>query len=438
MPGTTYLDPPEKEAPMKTFSLALPLAVAAVVIAPSAFAQYSPQTVPSMPLSTFKNNIGVTTHFEYSDGLYANYQKVIADMQAIGVMHARDSVPVPTYWASIGVPDVEAAMQSNIKFDLIASPLQNLTTNIAQIHVLTQYNAGGVESIEGYNEINNSGGLVNESQAETFQYALYQAVHADPALQGDPVLDFTGLVQHNLSQLVNFANYANIHPYPKGGQAPEATINLGFSENYVTSTTGAITEFGYYTGQDGVDGVDDESQASYLFDGIFDNALAGDYRTYIYELLDAYPNNSYGLFNYNDGEPKLSAQWLENMHTVIPLDVASSPRAVQVTEALDSNGVLTSGLPANVKQLAVTDSKGNIYLWTWNEQTIYNEQTQSSTAATYQPFLLQIPNGTYTTSYFVPDVDFAMPESPVGIYEGANYFESYYTTHPTCTIFTKM
>lgn len=415
------------------------LASAAMVAfcTPLALAQYSPQTVPSMPLWTFQNSFGVNTHFEYSDGLYANYKQVIADMQATGILHARDSVPVPGYWASIGVPDVEAAMQAGIKFDLIASPLQDLSTNMAQVHVLTQYNAAGVDTIEGYNEINNSGGLVNEGQAEAFQHSLYQAVHADASLQGVPVLDFTGLVQHNLHALVNFADYANTHPYPKGGASPEATINQNFSDNYVNTATGAITEIGYYTSQDGVDGVDDHSQAAYLLNGIFDNALAGDYRTYLYELLDAYPQNSYGLFNYSDGEPKLSGQWLENMHAVIPFDVASPQKSVQVTEALDSNGSLTAGLPSGVKQLALTDSKGNIYLWTWNEQTMYNETSRSSTASTYQPFMLQIPGGGYSVSYFMPDADFPFEMSPVGSYEGASYFESYYTDHPTCTIFTK-
>lgn len=390
-----------------------------------------------MPLATFQNSFGVNTHFEYSDGLYANYQQVIADLQATGILHARDSVPVPTYWASIGVPDVEAAMQAGIKFDLIASPLQNLATNMAQIHVLTQYNPTGVDTIEGYNEINNSGGLVNEAQAEAFQYSLYQAVHADSTLKGVPVLDFTGLVQHNLHTLSNFADYANTHPYPKGGAAPEATINQNFTSNYVNTTTGAITEIGYYTNQDGVDGVDDHTQAAYLMNSIFDNALAGDYRTYIYELLDAYSQNSYGLFSYSDGEAKTSGQWLENMHAVIPFDEASSQKSVQVTEALDTNGKLTAGLPSGVKQLALTDSKGNIYLWTWNEQTIYKESTRTSTSSTYQPFLLQIPGASYSVSYFVPDADFPFQMSSAGNYEGASYYESYYTDHPTCTIFMK-
>lgn len=416
----------------------LAVTAAAIGCVPLASAQYYPQTVPSMPLYAFQNSFGVNTHFEYGDGRYANYQKAISDLESIGVTHVRDGVPVPTYWASIGVPDVEAAMQAGIKFDLIASPLQDLSVNMSQIQVLTQYNPNGVDAVEGYNEINNSGGLVDESQAEAFQYSLYQAVHAAANLQGVPVLDFTGLVQHNLAALHNFADYANTHPYPKGGAAPEVTINQNFASNYVGTPTGAITEIGYYTGEDGVDGVSDGTQATYLFDALFDNALAGDYRTYIYELLDAYPQNSYGLFNYNDGEPKTSAQWLQNMHSVVPLDTPSAQKTVQVTEALDSDAGLIPGLPAGVKQMALTDSKGNIYLWTWDEQTIFNESTESTSEEVYQPFMVQIPGGGYSASLFLPNISVALPASPVGSYENANYFEGYYTTLPTCIIFTKL
>lgn len=422
---------------MKALHL-LAIAAAATTCMPLASAQYYPQAVPSLPLYNFQNSFGVNTHFEYSDGLYANYEKVIADLASIGVTHVRDGVPVPTYWASIGVPDVEAAMRAGIKFDLIASPLQNLSINMTQIQVLTQYNPTGVDAIEGYNEINNSGGTINESQAESFQYSLYEAVHAAPNLQGVPVLDFTGLVQHNLAALHNFADYANTHPYPKGGSAPEATINQNFASNYVNTTTGAITEIGYYTGQDGVDGVNDSTQATYLFDAIFDNALAGDYRTYVYELLDAYPQNSYGLFNYSDGEPKASGQWLQNMHNVIPFDTPSAQTPIQVTEALDNDGTLTPGLPFSVKQLALTDSKGNIYLWTWNEQTIYSEGNETSPVEAYQPFMVQIPGGGYSASLFVPSINATFPASPVGTYDNANYFEAYYTDVPMCIIFTKL
>jgi hypothetical protein len=104
---------------------------------------------------------------------------------------------------------------------------------------------------------------------------------------------------------------------------------------------------------------------------------------------------------------------------------------------VDTNGQLTAGLPSGVKQLALTDSKGNIYLWTWNEKALYNEQTRTSTASTYQPFLLQIPGANYSVSYFVPDADFPFQMSAVGNYEGASYYQSYYTDHPTCTIFMK-
>jgi hypothetical protein len=415
-------------------------ALCSLACASVAYSQYSPQPVASMPLSQWQNSFGVNVHLEYGDGLYANINQVIADLQATGITHVRDGVPVPDYWASLGVPDVEQAMHAGIKFDLIASPLENLSVNMQQIdNLVADNNPGMVDAVEGYNEINNSGGMVNEAQAEAFQYSLYAAVHADAKLPGAGVLDFTGpSVKHNLTTMKNFADYGNTHPYPKGGAAPAATIAQNWADNYVGTTTGAVTEYGYATNQDGVDGVDETTQATYLLDGIFDNAKAGDLRTYPYELLDAYAGNSYGLFNFNDGSPKTSAQWLEDIHSIIPLDVPSKQTPVSVTEALvNADGSLTAGLPAGVQQLALTDSKGDIYLWTWNEQTVYNEAKNQGTQPGYQAFDLQIPGGNYTVSLFTPELDFAIPDAPVGSYNGSNYYVSYYSDMPICTIFRK-
>jgi hypothetical protein len=398
-------------------------------------------TLHSEPLSTFQNSIGVNVHMEYTDGLYANVTQVLADLKQLGITHVRDGVNVAGYSASTYVPTAEQMMQAGIKFDLIAST-QSPTCgnppaataacaeplNMASIDAFATADPGGVDAVEGLNETNNQAG-VTEAENQPMQTLLYSDVHADPKLAGVPVYDNTGLVQHNIATLKNF-DYANIHPYPQGGAPPLATFAEGWSENYVGSTTGVITEFGYYTKQDGSNGVDELSQAAYLADGIWDAALAGDYRVYPYELLDAYSGNSYGLYSNNDYEPKLSAVWLANMHSVIPTDAVSAQRAVTVFE-----GTGSAALPSSVHQLALTASNGTIYVWTWDEQNIYNPKTLTSSPEGAKPFVISIPG--YTASYFTPEAHAAVPLPTTYLVSAGTYAQSTYTNWPTCTIFTK-
>jgi hypothetical protein len=397
-------------------------------------------TLHSEPLSTFQNSIGVNVHMEYTDGLYSNVTQVLADLAQLGITHVRDGVNVPGYSAATYVATAEQMMQAGIKFDIIAStqgptcgapPAATAACaeplNMASIDAFVTAVPGGVDAVEGLNETNNQAG-VTEAENQPMQTLLYTDVHADPKLSGVPVFDNTGLVQHNIATLKNF-DYANTHPYPQGGAPPLATFAQNWSENYIGSTTGVITEFGYYTKQDGSNGVDELSQAAYLADGIWDAALAGDYRVYPYELLDAYGGNSYGLYSNNDYEPKLSAIWLANMHAVIPTDAVSAQKAVTVYEGLGN-----AALPASVHQLALTASNGTIYVWTWDEATIYNPKTLTSTPEGAKPFVISIPG--YTASYFTPEAHAAVP-LPTTFVSGGTYAQSTYTNWPTCTIFTK-
>ena len=76
----------------------------------------------------FLQSLGVNTHLEYTDGTYANYPRVIADLDFIGIHLLRDGTPAP----GGGVPyanyitALHAAALAGNHFDFIAGTALNI------------------------------------------------------------------------------------------------------------------------------------------------------------------------------------------------------------------------------------------------------------------------------------------------------------------------
>jgi hypothetical protein len=414
-----------------------------LALATPAFAQTA-ATIPSMPVSTFNHFVGANVHLEYSDGLYADYNQVIADLKYLGITRARDSYPVPIFWSSIGIPDMEAVMTAGIKFDLISSTqypscgnppaaMASCSTPIdtAQIDALLNLNPAGVASVEGLNEINNQGG-VTLPEAEAMQSALYAATKADPKLGPTiPVLDFTGLNDVAGTEPGVF-DAANIHPYPTGGTEPDATFKQNLAELYTGPIAAKyITEFGYTSLPDGASGVNEFAQADMELNGIMDAAADGYSGIYLYELLDAYADNYYGLFNFEDGGPKLVATYLHNLNAVLPVDKVSTPVSVSAIQV---------GLPATARQVAFTAANGDVYLWTWDEPQSWDVATQTYTMEALTPFYEQVEGKFSSVTEFAPGftgIEDVIPVAPAGTFNGLPFYPGLYTNTPVCLHFRK-
>lgn len=416
----------------------------------AAFAQYTAQTIPSEPLSTFQSQIGVNLHTGYTDGqgYDSDGTQILSDLQAMGISHVRDAVFVANYTSSEETPNQRLLASNKIHFSITTSPANTPQQNVSYIDQVFQgMPAGAVDAVEGFNEINNdSNPSISEAQAETAQYAMYQLVHADSNLPGAVVYDFTGGSVHNLATMHGFADYANIHPYPKPVTpaigdtympVPQPTVDQNFKDYYTGSTTGVITEFNYYTITKGHTGVDQKTQAAYIFDNWLDTALYKNVRSYIYELNDNYFGDSYGLKNYGDNSFKTSGQWFTAVHQTIPFDQPSAQKPVTVLQASVANGVFVNGLPAGVKQYATTAANGDIYLWTWNETTKYDETTNKRIDQAPIQFAVAINDGNkYGAQLITPELDFALPADSFN-YNGMTAVVSYYEDFPTCTHFIR-
>jgi hypothetical protein len=336
--------------------------------------------IRSMPLSQFQASLGVATHIEYTDGKYADVQRVLADLRYLGIMNVRDGIPNP-HWLpeGQGLAAIKLLSAHGVRFDLLSSCNSNgIEETMVQVDALAREFRGVALSVEGTNEINNEactvGGGSNEENGQAWQQKLYKAVHADPLLQNIPVLYMTGAAPK--ADLSGFADEANTHPYPSAGVQPHARLMSDFISDFPGLSAKApkqITETGYATDlSDNGNAVDEATQATLGLNIYFDAAFEGIGRAYLYQLLEAYPkpsgDTSLGLFRY-DGTPKMLAVNLHNLSVLMPEDAVSSARQVQ--------GVVT-GMPSTAYQLALTASDGSIYVFAWNEVPVWDPVRKAS------------------------------------------------------------
>ena len=416
--------------------------VTALLCAPWALrlgAQSSLPEIPSLPLASFQDSLGVNLHMEYTDGKYADVNAVLADLEYIGIHNVRDGTPQPAAWQppGQGVAALRKLGANGIHFNLVAPGDSNLSEDIRQINLLQQSSPGMVISIEGPNEINNapvhSPGLTNEQAAERFQRLLYSAVKSNALTASLPVYYFTGGAPIDLETDHGLADFANTHPYPHGGEQPFPWLEGDFRRYFTMQGNypKAITETGYYTLPQSTDwgGVDDQAQAQMILNAYFDAALQGVSRTYVYQLLDPYPdpknNNNddhFGFFHL-DNSPKVVAAAMHNLCIAFPPDKPSAQKTVRAA---------ITGLPAGTGHvLALTESNGSIAVFTWNEAPVWNEQSRSPVAVRPAPIEIRM-DGAWNVSFYSPSSSTLMPlQMSQGSYQG------YTSSWPTAFLFTK-
>ncbi len=401
-----------------------------------------------MPLALFQESLGVNLHMEYTDGKYSDADAVLRELRYVGIRTVRDNIPQPASWRppGQGIAALRMLGASGIRFDLVAPGNSDIAQDLRQVNDLLAHAPGSVLSIEGPNEINNAPihhpGVTDEAAARAFQRTLYAAARHNPQTQSLPVLYLTGDQSVDLLEDKGLADVANTHPYPHGGEQPFHWLERDFSQYFAmfAQPAGAhypkdITETGYYTLPQSSDwgGVDESTQSSLLMNTFFDAALQGVQHTYVYQLLDAYPDPSgknndahFGLFHL-DGSPKLAAWALHNFAGQFPLDPPSAQVEVKAT---------ITGLPAATGHaLALTMADGSFAVFTWNEAPIWNAATHQPIAVAPIPVEVQVPGVSpagWSVSYFQsssPDLQTA--RSSDGSYR------AYVSPFPTALIFRK-
>jgi hypothetical protein len=326
------------------------------------------QTVRAADLAA---SIGVNVHLEYTDGAYADPGATLAALKFLGVHLVRDAAPDPH---NQGQASYDVVAQAGVRFDLFVNG-GDLATAMAGLTALETRHPGAVHAIEGPNEINNHttfsfAGLTDKHGAATaYQAALYAAVKASPTLKALPVLGFT-----DYPATPGPGDMANFHSYPDGRGAPGARLAQDADEARAVAPGKPIvdTEFGYYT-QPMRGALSPRGQARLILAGLLDNTLQGVRETYLYQLLDAYPDpraqdseKHYGLFDIKD-RPKASAQMLRRL-----MDLLHDKAPDAHTFALRPEGLAIQGLPATARTLVIEKANGETLIAIWDETPVWD------------------------------------------------------------------
>jgi hypothetical protein len=180
--------------------------------------------IPGQRAADFLGTLGVATHIPYTDSQYDDADRIVADLNYLGVHKVRDGAPLP---------DLDAVWRGH--YDTVANAGNQfvLLTNasspgavVTAAHDLEARHPGAVIGIEGPNEVNNwpvtYNGQTGTAGAQAFQQALYTAVKADALLKAKPVLGFTDYPEH-----AGKSDWNNIHPYEREGDGPYQVIADG-------------------------------------------------------------------------------------------------------------------------------------------------------------------------------------------------------------------
>ncbi len=342
--------------------------------------------------ANFDTFLGVGVHLGGTQGPYGNATAVIQDLSYVGARHVRDSAGgllsgsnINGQWDPRAYDKLAAFNQAGIRFDIIMGP--NMAGDLPKLEPYAQ----SIESLEGPNEPEytkyNYKGLVGTPAAEQIQKDLYGAAKNDPALGGLPVLNIAfarASSTTNEGQLANYADFNNVHSYFTHGQSPRLKLDADLrgtvdtpGKPYIVTETGYPSDApGGPNGQFNAGGhnmVDEDVQAKYLLDDVFDAFDLHVQRVYVYELFDEKPEpqdtdqeQHFGLFRA-DGSPKPAAVALHNAMTILHGD----PDAAPVPFPYSIQASPASGLTCNLYSLLLTRKTGVYDIVVWPEPTLW-------------------------------------------------------------------
>ena len=394
----------------QTLRLARWMACAALIALSAWSLSASPAQANPRRVADFTASLGVNTHI--GSDPYGKPDQIASMLAYLGMANVRQSSPTD----DASLANVAALGRLGAKIDLIVNgggPV-DLPGAMATIKRLAPF----LNAVENVNEAMlypiKYKGLGGAAAAVSLQKDLYSAVRSDPALSKAAVYLFTlggidpGAIP-SIGDLSRWTDFANIHSYPPHGLRPifviHAAIDGGRTD--APSKPVVLTETGYYTlpQNDAWGGVPEEQQASYLVSLLLDEAAAGVVRTYLYDLIDDGPDpqqddreGHFGLFRY-DGSPKTAATAIHNL-TALLADASPSSR----TFTPDGFAFTALGVPygytGNTSLFQRSD--GTHVIAIWNEQQLWNPDTQVAAASQHLSPLIKLDRSYGTVLVYDP------------------------------------
>ena len=323
----------------------------------------------------FVDRAGVNIHLHYTDTSYGNFAKVASSIKALGVRHVRDGL-IDTKWTEY-YDRLNQLGHAGVKATLITSPKQS----DALLSDYPRRVRDGFEAYEAPNEYDQSGDADWPGTLNSFLPRLYKAVKENPATAKFPVVGPSLTHADSYPKVAvdpRFFDFANLHNYWAGRNPGTPGWGAdGYGSFRWTLRLPArawpgkpvmTTETGYFNDPQKQDSVPEEIAGKYLTRLLFEQALHGIERTYIYELADlggkhGSGDGTFGLV-HADFSPKPGFTAVKNVLQLLS-DPGPSFRAAKLEFALsgDLNGV---------DHMLLEKRNGTFYLAIWIEEPGYD------------------------------------------------------------------
>ena len=363
------------------FAVILP----AIVISAAALA-----AAPLQRAAEVHDSVGVNVHLEYTDGGYRDLKAVQACLNYLGLQRLRDAAPSPR---NQGQAAYAALAQAGFKFDLFVNG-EPIAPALERLAALRRRYPSSIESLEGPNEINNHAHFSYEGEtdrhraATAYQAALFAQIKADATLANVPLASFT-----DYPATFGRADLANLHDYPPADEPPEVGIDRGLAEVAITAPNlpFVVTELGFSTSNKAPD-VSELAQARLLLSSLLEDARVGVRRTYVYELLDAYPDpggqdheKHYGLFDLQY-RPKLAARALRRFVAAYQDDGPA-----QGSAAAGGDPIRPRSAASDLRSLVVRTRAGATIVALWRAVRVYDTAARADVEVKPEAVDLDLP-----------------------------------------------
>jgi hypothetical protein len=345
--------------------------------------------------AAFVDSIGVQTHISYVDTPYANWPRVLEELDRLGVHHIRDALPLTPTFVSRHRQLAESGMRCTCGFAFDKSLTSATIVEAARA-------ASDVEALEAPNECDagtncGGGGSLGITNVTASLPVLASAARELQVPLVGPSFT-TQQAYASAGSIAQWITYNNLHVYFGGRNPGTEGWGAGDTQGHrygsfawwldqgnvdAPGRPSEITETGYeaFDHPDRPGSVPVDVESSYLLRTLL---LAWNHdvnRTFIYELLDEFPDSGYGLLRHDLTEkPAFTA--LRNLLSI--LNDSSRPKTSgRLMLSIDQKDT-------SVSHTIFAKGDGSFDLVLWLERSRYNSDTRMISPVLSEPAHLQL------------------------------------------------
>lgn len=372
------------------------------------------QAAPVLARSSdgFVDTIGVNVHSSHLywpvGTAYDNWSAVTTAIGDLGVRYVRD------------IPSATARLNSlydatGAKVDVLVDgrgPGYVLDPALLPSVLASAKALKGIVYLEGANEYDQAGDVPSDPNWKTtihnWTVAMSQQIRADATLSNYPIIAPSPETPENLALIGDHTAYVdlgNIHSYPNAHPATNLLAGKLSNAAVISGNKPVVaTETGYHSHSGLMTTANDISLAAggkYFPRLLMEYFRQGIQRTFLYELVDDFPdpahtNSEYdlGLLN-NDFTAKPAATSVKNLiHLLKDPGTSFTPSTLNYT--------LTGG-NADLRQVLLQKSDGTYWLALWQNVSVFDNPTSTDLINPDLPVTLTLGSAFASAATYLPD-----------------------------------